>query len=147
MLPSLARPPTSIYTGRFVWADLAATYPSLPPLAVQVLDQCDNPINQWSTRLAYLHVCFQCVSVNYYAFAWEPNQDVVKLVIRLCTLGGVLMMLRLPLFGVNEFLHEKFAFLGQEFPNASWGGTPEGCGLTALCGPQLCTKTGAAHMR
>lgn len=71
----------------------------------------------------------------------------VKTVMRLCFAGGCLMMLRAPAFGVLPLLHKLLPWLGTEFPDPAIAGTEFACGLEAMCGPQLCTMSGAAHPR
>ena len=112
-----------------------------------VLDDCGHWLNRLTTILAYVHVCFQPVSVNYYAFGWEPNRDVIKTVVRLGLVGGFLMLVRLPYLGISQFLSEKLSWMGNEFPDNSMAGTPETCARTAMCGPELCARTGNAHLR
>jgi len=111
------------------------------------LDDCGHWLNRLTTVLAYVHVCFQPVSVNYYAFGWEPNGDVVKTVVRIGLIGGSLMVVRLPYLGISQFLSEKLSWMGNEFPDNSMAGTPDTCARTAMCGPQLCARTGNAHLR
>ena len=111
------------------------------------LDDCSHWLNRLTTVLAYVHVCFQPVSVNYYAFGWEPNGDVVKTVVRIGLIGGSLMLVRLPYLGISQFLSEKLSWMGNEFPDNSMAGTPDTCARTAMCGPQLCARTGNAHLR
>jgi len=86
------------------------------------LDDCDHWLNQWATRLAYIHLCFQMVSTNYYAFGQEPNSDMVKAIMRLCMANGVFMLLRLPMGPITSFLHHHLSFLGLEFPDTVLAG-------------------------
>lgn len=112
-----------------------------------VLDECDHWLNQWTTILSYAHICFQPVSIIYYMVGWEPNRDVVKTVVRLGLIGGSLLLIRLPYLGISQFLSEHLSWMGKEFPDNSMAGTPEACARAAMCGPQLCARTGNAHLR
>jgi hypothetical protein len=112
-----------------------------------VLDDCGHWLNRLTTVLAYVHVCFQPISVSYYVLGQEPNFDVVKTVIRLGLIGGFLLVIRLPYVGVSHFLGEHLSWMGKEFPDNSQAGTHESCYRTAMCGPELCARTGNAHLR
>lgn len=114
------------------------------------LDQCDHWINQVTTIATYAHICFQPVSVNIYAFKWEPNRDLGRAMVRLSILSGVMMLLRLPYLGVSQRLGQVLSFLGPQFiPEPSAAGSAAGCAAAAepICGPLLCSRTGAAHLR
>jgi len=112
-----------------------------------VLDDCGHWLNQLTTVLAYVHVCFQPIAISYYVLGPEPNIDVIKTVIRLGFIGGCMLVIRLPYLGVSQFLSEHLSWMGNEFPDNSQAGTHESCSRTAMCGPQLCARTGNAHLR
>lgn len=109
-----------------------------------VADQCDNPVNQALTYIAYMHVALQPLVVNNYFWAGHSkrNPELVKLILRLCTLGGVLMLFRLPGMPLG-LLGDKMNKWLPDLPPSSMHG--KGCHyLESSCGPKLCSITGGA---
>jgi hypothetical protein len=80
----------------------------LQALQYQVLDQCDNPWNNFLTFLTFLHVFFQPFIIHCMMLKYAPMSDkqkiIVEFVIKLSLICGILMTLRLcfEFFGVTR---------------------------------------------
>ncbi|KAI8470820.1 MAG: hypothetical protein J3K34DRAFT_419078 [Monoraphidium minutum] len=108
----------------------------------QVADQCDNPANQWMTYIAYMHIAFQPLVVNNYFWAGHAarSPELTKFILRMCTLGGVMMLLRLPGMPLG-WLGDRVHHLIPDFPPSSMAG--KGCHyLESSCHPTLCSLKG-----
>jgi hypothetical protein len=65
---------------------------------------------------------------------------------RLCILGGVLSMLRLPYLGI-AYLPDWVRTWVPELPDPKLAGSPAVCAWESLCGPRTCATRGAVHIR
>lgn len=107
-----------------------------------VVEQCDNPANQIMTYIAYIHIAFQPLVVNNYFWADYKVRcpDLTRFILRMCTLGGVMMLMRLPgmpLGWLGDRVHEIIP----DLPPSSMAG--KACGyLESSCAPTLCSIKG-----
>lgn len=83
----------------FHTANAAYMLPCAPLQAYFVVDQCDHPLNKALTMAAYLHVCFQNISVNTFFLSKDHgvHPDVLRLVIGMAVFGGAsAVLVKLP---------------------------------------------------
>lgn len=97
----------------------AASYP--------VLGQCQNPANQWLTRLAYLHIALQPFAFNALALAMIP--------------AGVRARIRVPVYALCAAA--TLYTLAQVFP---FPGAGQCAQHRAMCGAGFCTRPGLWHL-
>lgn len=110
-----------------------------------VADDCGSRLNQITTILSYIHICFQPFIVNSFLFRHEPNRDTGRGISRLCLLGGVLMALRLPQLGLG-YTPAWLRALVPELPDPALAGSPAVCAWEWTCGPRTCAVTGKTHI-
>jgi hypothetical protein len=91
----------------------------------KVIDQCDNPVNQWLTRLGYLHISFQPLFFNIWLLAFTKNHESTFNLITVCLIAGLLLSSRLWLVSPDEVCD------GQNEP---------------LCGRRTCAFSGERHI-
>lgn len=112
-----------------VWGFLAylALMEILQAITYTVLNQCDHPVNQILTMLAYFHITAQPFFVNALNMYFIPDQIRKKIqypVYLLCSVSAVIMLLQL-----YPFEWAGKCILGQTF-----------------CGTRLCAVTGTWHL-
>ena len=114
---------------RNVYASLGIGYFALMEILqyfqYAVIDQCDNPINQWLTILGYLHICFQPLFANIWLFAFATNPPFLFLY--MAFFAGLLLASRLIVFTDDD---EELCD-GHNEP---------------LCGKQTCVYSGNKHL-
>lgn len=93
-----------------------------------VIDECNQPSNQWLTRLSYAHIAIQPFFINLLALSFIPAAKARKLqpwVLLICGLGAVAMLSKLYV------------------PSASWACDPS---IVPLCGTNTCSFKGDWHI-
>ncbi|KAI8471998.1 MAG: hypothetical protein J3K34DRAFT_415356 [Monoraphidium minutum] len=110
-----------------------------------VLDDCNHWLNQLTTVLSYIHVCFQPLSVNMFLFQNEPNRDATRTIYKLCLVTGVLGVLRVPYLGLAH-LPPAALELVPGLPDLKLAGTQAVCAWETVCGPRTCTTRGNLHL-
>lgn len=106
-----------------------------------VIDECMNPANVWSTRLAYFHIALQPFFFNAIALHFIPEptrQRIQKPVYAICLLCTIAIIVRvLPLewqrYCYNIIYHVPF------FENIQY--------RFPFCGKETCSVSGEWHMK
>ncbi len=88
-----------------------------------VIDECDSKVNQFLTKLGYLHICFQPLFFNIWLFAFTDNPDFRFLY--LSFFGGILMASRI--------------FYTKDGATCDPNNEP-------LCGKKTCAMSGKRHI-
>jgi hypothetical protein len=88
-----------------------------------VINQCDNPTNQYLTDLGYLHICFQPLFVNLWLFAFTKTPNL--LFVYMSFFAGLLLASRLLFVKDRELCDTK---------------------NEPICGPKTCSYSGEKHV-
>lgn len=108
-----------------------ATMEALQAGSYFVVDDCGDNLNKITAFLAYIHICFQGVFVNWwFSYFTKPGSAYlksIKNIMYLCTIGGVLMALRLVPYNFADNLCQAND-------------------AAQLCGATTCTKFGNWHL-
>jgi hypothetical protein len=120
----------------------------LQGLQYRVVDQCDNPWNQFLTFLAYAHVMFQPFVAHRVALWFLPmpekQRTIIEFFVKASFVVGLLMMLRFWLEYSGTMKSEIFELC----PNVKNRDYAELMGaVDYMRGDKLCTTAGRYHLR